>query len=115
MGQYAMLIYTRRDAEDVDPSERAAHDRHAQEMEQDEVMVAAFALEPSSTATSIREGIVTDGPFVDSKEVIAGFAIIEAPDLDAALDIARRNPAAQSGGGIEVRPGESGGSPLNGF
>ena len=111
MAQYAMLIYAQRDAEDVDPPERAGHDRHAQEMEQEGVMVAAFALEPSSTATSIREGVVTDGPFIDSKEVIAGFAIIEADDLDAALDIARRNPAARSGGGIEVRPVESGGIP----
>ena len=111
MGQYAILIYAQQNTEDVDPSERAAHDQHAQEMEQDGVMVAAFALEPSSTATSIRGGVVTDGPFIESKEVVAGFAIIEAPDLDAALDIARRNPAAQTGGGVEIRPVESGGFP----
>jgi hypothetical protein len=114
MAQYAMLIYANRSAEDgdaVDPEERAAHDRHAEEMEAAGAMVAAFALEPSSTATSIRGDDVTDGPFIDAKEVIAGFAIIEAPDLDAALEIARRNPATRQGGGIEVRPVESGGIP----
>jgi hypothetical protein len=51
---------------------------------------------------------VTDGPFIDAKEVIAGLAIIEAPDLDAALAIARANPATQQGGGVEVRPVEGG-------
>jgi hypothetical protein len=48
--------------------------------------------------------VVTDGPFVDAKEVIAGFYVIDAPDLDAALRIAGRNPAVQLGGGVEVRP-----------
>jgi hypothetical protein len=55
-------------------------------------------------ATSIRGDTITDGPFVDSKEVVAGFYVIEAPDLDAALAIARRNPAVLNGGGVEVRP-----------
>jgi hypothetical protein len=70
-------------------------------------MVAAFALQPVATATSIRGDVVTDGPFVDAKEVIAGFYVIEAPDLDAALAVARRNPATQQGGGVEVRPVDS--------
>jgi hypothetical protein len=48
-------------------------------------MVMAYALTPRDMATSIRGDTVTDGPFVDSKEVIAGFYVIEAPDLDAAL------------------------------
>ncbi|WP_246212863.1 YciI family protein [Streptomyces abyssomicinicus] len=52
--------------------------------------------------------MVSDGPFVDAKEVIAGIAVIEAPDLDAALRIARANPATQQGGGVEVRPVEGG-------
>jgi hypothetical protein len=111
MAQYAMLIYARQDDENASWADRSEHDRHAEEMEQSGVMVAAFALEPSSTATSIRDGVVTDGPFIDAKEVIAGFAIIEAPDLDAALVIAGRNPAAKGSGGVEVRPVESGGVP----
>ena len=55
-------------------------------------------------ATSIRGDTITDGPFVDAKEVVAGFYVIEAPDLDAALAIARPNPAVREGGGVEVRP-----------
>ena len=55
-------------------------------------------------ATSIRGDTITDGPFVDSKEVVAGFYVLEAPDLDAALAIARRNPVVHDGGGVEVRP-----------
>lgn len=110
MAQYAMLIYAKTPSEDAEPrpDDRAAHDRHAQEIEKRGAMVAAFALEPSTTATSIRGDAITDGPFLDAKEVIAGFCIIEAPDLDAALEIARSNPAPQQGGGVEVRPVESG-------
>ena len=113
MPQYAMLIYARRSAGDEPAAteERRAHDRHAQELEESGAMVAAFALQPSEYATSIRGDAITDGPFIDAKEVVAGFAIIEAPDLDAALAMARRNPAAQHGGGVEVRPVESGGIP----
>jgi hypothetical protein len=47
---------------------------------------------------------MTDGPFVDTKEVVAGFYVIDAPDLDAALELAAKNPATQLGGGVEVRP-----------
>ncbi|GAB3611267.1 hypothetical protein GCM10027414_33930 [Humibacter ginsengiterrae] len=53
-------------------------------------------------------GEVTDGPFAKSKEYIAGFYVIEADDLDSALDIARRNPINGQGGGVEVRPIEGG-------
>jgi hypothetical protein len=111
MAQYAMLIYlpAAGDPKPTDSRERAEHDRHAQELEDSGAMVAVFALQPSATATSIRGGMVTDGPFLESKEVIAGFAIIEAADLDAAVAIARGNPAIRQGGGVEVRPVEGGG------
>jgi hypothetical protein len=106
MAQYAILIYaddTAHSAE-VTPEERDAHDRHAQELEESRAMVAAFALEPRETATSIKGDAMTDGPFVDVKEVVAGFYVIEAADLDAALAIAAKNPATRQGGGVEVRP-----------
>jgi hypothetical protein len=73
-------------------------------------MLAAYALTPRDMATSIRAGSITDGPFIDSKEIIAGFYIIEAPDLDAALAIAGTNPVVREGGGVEVRPVHSGGA-----
>ncbi len=109
MAQYAILIYAKApvDEAEVIPGAREAHDRHFEEMVESGALVAAFALQPATdTATSVRGDIVTDGPFIDAKEVIAGFAIIEAPDLDAALKIARANPATQQGGGVEVRPVE---------
>jgi hypothetical protein len=110
MAQYALLIYTPSVREaDLNPDELAAHDRHARDITASGAMVAAFALEPAdSTATSVRGDAVTDGPFLDAKEVVAGFCVIEAPDLDAALAIARSNPINQQGGGVEVRPIEGG-------
>ncbi len=60
------------------------------------------ALQPTTTATSIRSGEVTDGPFVESKEALAGYYVVEARDLDHALEIGKLTPAAF--GGVEVRP-----------
>ena len=84
--------------------EMEVHDRHADEIEREGVMPRAFALEPAATATSLRGDLVIDGPFTEAKEVIVGVYIIEAPDLDSALRVARRNPILQRGGGLEVRP-----------
>lgn len=111
MAQYAILIYADDSAHapDATPEELETCDAHADEVEQAGAMVAAFALTPRDMATSVRGDVVTDGPFLEAKEVVAGFYVIEAPDLDAALEIARRNPAAQEGGGVEVRPVHSGG------
>jgi hypothetical protein len=67
-------------------------------------MLAAYALTPRDMATSVRADMITDGPFIDAKEVVAGFYVIEAPDLDAALAIAKTNPVVREGGGVEVRP-----------
>jgi hypothetical protein len=102
MAQYAILIYGNDSAQTVEDAE--PHERYAEEVVASGAMVAAFALQPVATATSIRGDVITDGPFVDAKEVVAGFYVVEAADLDAALEIARRNPATQQGGGVEVRP-----------
>ena len=60
------------------------------------------------TATTVRveEGrtLTTDGPFVDTKEALGGYLFYEADDLDAAIELAARIPAARMGGAIEVRP-----------
>jgi hypothetical protein len=106
MAQYAVLIYVHDSAHapDATPQDTESCDRHSDELAESGDMLAAFALTPRDMATSIRADAITDGPFVDSKEVVAGFYVIEAPDLDAALAIARRNPAVWDGGGVEVRP-----------
>jgi hypothetical protein len=48
--------------------------------------------------------LITDGPFVETKEALGGFFLLEADDLDAALELAARIPTASRGGAIEVRP-----------
>ncbi len=110
MAQYAVLIYAHDSAHapDATPDDLATCDEHSDELVADGSMVAAFALTPRDMATSIRGDAVTDGPFIDSKEVVAGFYVLEAPDLDAALAIAGRNPVVHDGGGVEVRPIHSG-------
>src|SRR5690242_16406548 len=110
MAQYAILIYANGSTHGQDDAAaaREPHDRQADELVASGAMVAAFALHPATTATSIRGDDVTDGPFIEGKEIVAGFCVIEAADLDAALEIARRNPATRQGGGVEVRPVESG-------
>jgi hypothetical protein len=106
VAQYAILMYAPvRDIEEPPtPAELEPYGRHAEEVRNAGAMVAAFALEPAVTATSLHGDVVTDGPFIESKEVVVGFYVIEAPHLDAALEIVRRNPILQDGGGVEVRP-----------
>jgi hypothetical protein len=106
MAQYAVLIYAHDSAHapDATAEDLATCDQHSDEQQDDGSMVAAYALTPRDMATSIRGDTITDGPFIDSKEVVAGFYVIEAPDLDAALAIARLNPVVRDGGGVEVRP-----------
>ena len=65
-------------------------------------------MEPPETATTVRvqdgKTLTTDGPFVEIKEAIGGYLFFEADDLDAAIELAARIPAARMGGAIEVRP-----------
>lgn len=65
-------------------------------------LVAGEALQPTTTAASIRAGEVTDGPFLESEEALLGWYVVEARDFDHALEIGRTAPARF--GGVEVRP-----------
>jgi hypothetical protein len=71
-------------------------------------VVGGDQLQPVETATTVRvqdgETLLTDGPFVDAKEHLGGYLLVEADDLDVALELAARIPAARMGGAIEVRP-----------
>ena len=103
MPQYAVLIYERVAPEDLPPEVMQAHAELPERIaEQGGREVAGLALEPNETATSIRGGVVTDGPFIETKEVLAGVFVIEARDLDHALALARMTPIVD--GGVEVRP-----------
>jgi hypothetical protein len=65
-------------------------------------------MEPAETATTVRvqdgKTLTTDGPFVAIKEALGGYLFFEADDLDAAIELASRIPAARLGGAVEVRP-----------
>ena len=65
-------------------------------------------MDDPQTATTVRvdggQTLVTDGPFVEMKEAVAGYLIYEATDLDAAIELASSIPAARMGGAIEIRP-----------
>ena len=71
------------------------------------IMRSGEALQPTATATTVRvrngETLSTDGPFAETKEQLGGFYVVEAKDLDEAIEIAVRIPDVR-GGSIEVRP-----------
>jgi hypothetical protein len=122
MAKYMLLIYGN-EADFANPTPdqwdwmMKAHGAFAQTVaEQGGTIVAGDALQPTSTATSVHNGppgdqTVTDGPFVETKEALGGFYIVEASDLDQALTFAKLCPAP--GGGVELRPimDTSGGAP----
>ena len=72
------------------------------------VTPADVQMQPPETATTVRvkdgKTLTTDGPFVEIKEALGGYLFFEADDLDAAIELASRIPAASMGGAIEVRP-----------
>jgi len=77
-----------------------------EEMQAAGVWVFAGGLHPPSTATVVRDDLITDGPFIEAKEHLGGFTVIDVPDLDAALDWAGRVSRATTLP-IEVRPFQS--------
>jgi hypothetical protein len=106
--QYIALIWTRYDTDaDIDPDERVRYDAYAAEAGQAGVLRGGSALHPGSAATTVRlrddEVLITDGPFVESKEQLSGYFLFECADLDEALAWAARIPGAAHGV-VEVRP-----------
>jgi hypothetical protein len=107
MARYLVLIY---EAEGVSPlgARDPEYDKHWSFIrDHKDDIVASEALQPTSTATSLRRDAsgqyaVTDGPFVETKEALGGFYLLDAPDLDAAIVLAREIPAPY--GGLEIRP-----------
>jgi|SRR5450759_1504488 hypothetical protein len=85
----------------------AAFTAFQDEMEARGVLRGRERLRPTATATTVRvrdgDVVIADGPFAETKEQIAGFYIIDCKDLDEAIEVASRIPAAQFGT-IEVRP-----------
>ena len=111
--QYAILIYgdekaaekmTKSDGEKV----FGEYMQYTQELIKAGVMKGGSPLKPSATATSLRTKggkiVSTDGPFAETKEQLGGFYLVEARDLEAALEWAKKCPGVKYGGTLEVRP-----------
>ena len=101
--KYALLIYS---TENGMPDPEVSAEYMA--ISDEPTTVGGAQLQPGATATTVRvengSTLTTDGPFSETKEVLGGFYLVEADDIDAALDVAARIPAARMGGAVEVRP-----------
>ena len=110
--RYLCLIYLNEDEMGALPAERmhalnvghlALNDR----LRASGHLVEAEALEPGASAVTVRprpgRSTVTDGPFTETKELVAGFYLIEAADMEGAIAIAEQFPGAQHGA-VEIRP-----------
>jgi hypothetical protein len=107
--KYALLIYSKPGShESLAEDEYAAVRQEYMAISQDPSCVSGAQLQPIETATTVRvqngQTLTTDGPFADTKEVFGGFYLYEAADIDKALEVAGRIPAARLGGSVEVRP-----------
>src|SRR3954464_5680384 len=110
--QYLLLIYDNEaKSKGASPAERdkmfAAYREFTGSIIQSGNMKAGDALQPTSTATTVRvrdgKTLTTDGPFAETREQLGGYYLVEARDLDEAIKIAARVPGARYGS-IEVRP-----------
>jgi hypothetical protein len=109
--RYLLLIYTAETDEqppdDVAAASHAAYGAFTADIKARGLFQAGEALTPTSTATTVRvvdgETVTTDGPVAETKEALGGFYLIEARDLDEAIETAAKIPAAAEGS-IEVRP-----------
>ncbi|MGH2487321.1 MAG: YciI family protein [Ktedonobacterales bacterium] len=115
--QYALLIYSSVEARAEAEANAAVHGEddgviedwveYTRAVKSAGALVALLQLQPTETATAVRlrggERLLTDGPYIETKEHLLGFYLIEAPDLDTALDWAARMPHVRHGT-TEVRP-----------
>jgi hypothetical protein len=107
--KYAMLIYPKPGShEELEEEEAKALTAEYLALRADSGCVGGAHLQPGDMATTVRhagvENLITDGPYADAKEVLGGYYVFEASDLDVALEFAERIPAVRLGGAVEVRP-----------
>ncbi len=107
--KYALLIYdTAEGWETLPEDERARTFGQYEAVARAPGVYGGAQLHPVETATTVRvqdgETMTIDGPFADTKEFFGGFYLLEADNLDDALALAARIPAARMGGAVEVRP-----------
>ncbi len=107
--KYAALIYSKPGSHEA-LSEEEYQGVFAEYMalREDRRTESSAGLQPIETATTVRvqdgQTLTTDGPYADTKEVFGGYYVLEAQNLDEAIEFAARIPAARLGGAVEVRP-----------
>jgi hypothetical protein len=107
--KYATLIYSKRGSHEAlsETDYNSALEEYLA-LSNDPRCLAGGQLQPVETATTVRvqdgKTLTTDGPYADTKEVFGGYYVFEADNLDEAIQLASRIPAARLGGAIEVRP-----------
>ncbi len=109
--RYLLLIYTEESTEpvpdDVAAAEIQAYNAFTKEVRDRGLYEGGEALVPTSSATTVRvengQTVTTDGPFAETKEALGGYYLVNARDLDEAIELAAKIPAAKHGS-IEIRP-----------
>ena len=109
--KYALLIYPGEltsDSEQLSEEEGRSILSEYLALVQEPGVLGAAQLQPPESATTVRvedgRTLTTDGPFANTKEILGGVFLFEAENLDRALEVAARIPAARLGGAVEVRP-----------
>ncbi len=107
--KYALLINTRPGAwEELSDAQSKAITDEYMAISREPECLGGDQLQGADTATTVRvhdgQTLTTDGPFADTKEVFAGYFLFDVENLDRAIEVAARIPAARLGGSVEVRP-----------
>ncbi len=107
--KYALLIFPEPGShEALGADEYGAVNAEYLALRDDPRCVGGAHLQSAETATTVRrslgEVLITDGPFADTKEVLGGYYVLDASNLDEALEFVERIPAVRLGGAVEIRP-----------
>ena len=109
--KYALLIYpgsAQQQVERMSEAEQRSILGEYMALVNEPGALGAAQLQPPESTTTVRvedgRTLTTDGPFADTKEILGGLYLFEADNLDVALELAARIPAARMGGAVEVRP-----------
>jgi hypothetical protein len=107
--KYALLIYPKPGShEALGEDEYKSVSAEYLTLREDSRCLGGGHLQPVDTATTVRygggENLIIDGPYADTKEVLGGYYVFDASNLDEALEFAQRIPAVRLGGAVEVRP-----------
>jgi hypothetical protein len=106
--KYALLIYPTGNEAALGEDEQRSVSAEYLAFRDDPRCLGGAHLQPIETATTVRgggaENLIIDGPYADTKEVLGGYFVFEASNLDEALEVAQRIPAVRFGGAVEVRP-----------